>query len=155
MKFFVRIIKMGFFDSLSNISNYYHGFKSTVSHIFDVAKKVVHGVRSGGDWLNEKLDQLSAIPYLGDATKEAVKKGKDYKVFGIASFNDVMGYARWMDDTLQHSDIAENIASTADYYIEPVVDTLSGLGRALGGSPMTGSDLAAQNVYGSGVVAAG
>lgn len=147
---------MGFFDSLSNISNYYHGFKGTVSHMFDVAKKVVHGVRTGGDWINEKLDQLSSIPYLGDATKEAVKKGKEYKVFGVASFNDVMGYAKWIDDTLQHSDIAENIASTADYYIEPVVNTLAGLGRSLGGSPMSGTELAAQGQpYAGGVIASG
>lgn len=146
---------MGIWDNIANISNYYHGFKSTVSHIFDVAKKVVHGVRSGGDWISEKLDQLSSIPYLGSATKESIKQAKEYKIMGIASFNDVLGYARFIDDTLQHSDIAQNIASTADYYIQPVVNTLSGLGRALGGSPYSGSDLASQNVYGSGVIAAG
>lgn len=47
------------------------------------------------------------IPLLSGATQEVAKKSKDYKVFGIASYNDVMGYNRWIDDTLQHSDIAK------------------------------------------------
>ena len=100
---------------------------------------------------------MSAIPYLGDATKEAIKKGKDYKLFGVASFNDVMGYTKWIDDTLQHSDIADRIAQTADYYISPVVETLSGLGRAIRGNPYTGSDLSAmaQPYASGGGIAAG
>lgn len=137
---------MGFFDNIANISNYYNGFKSTVSQMFNVAKKVVHGVRHAGDWIDEKLNTLSSIPYLGQATQESVKKAKDYKVFGIASYNDVMGYARWIDDTLQHTDIAEQVASTADYYVSPIVETVSGFGKMMGGQSQP---------YGSGVIAAG
>ena len=139
---------MGFFDNLSNISNYYNGFKSSVAQIFNVAKKVIHGVRSGGDWIDDKLNSLSSIPYLGKTTQEAVKKAKDYKVFGIASYNDVMGYTRWIDDTLQHSDIAESLAQTADYYISPVVETASKIGQSMGGNVQS-------SPYGAGVIAAG
>lgn len=141
---------MPFFDNLANVSNYYHGLKDNVSHFFNVGKKVVHGIRSGGDWINEKLDQLSSIPYLGEATKETIKKAKDYKVFGVASFNDIMGYTKFIDDTLQHSDIAERIGQTADYYISPVVEGISGFGRAMGGVSTPDS-----NPYASGVVSVG
>ena len=139
---------MPFFDNIANISNYYNGFKSSVAQIFNVAKKVIHGVRSGGDWIDDKLNTLSSIPYLGTATQEAVKKAKDYKVFGIASYNDVMGYTRWIDDTLQHSDIAESLAQTADYYISPVVETASKIGQSMGGNVQS-------SPYGAGVIAAG
>ena len=113
-----------------------------------MAKKVVHGVRSAGDWVDDKLNMLSSIPYLGGATQEAVKKAKDYKVFGIASYNDVMGYTRWIDDTLQHSDIAEQLAQTADYYISPVVETASRIGQSMGGTVQS-------SPYGAGIIAAG
>lgn len=45
---------MGFFDNLAYLSNYYNVFKSTV-----------HGVRSAGDFINEKLNRISSIHYLG------------------------------------------------------------------------------------------
>lgn len=53
---------MTVWNNLANISNYYNGFKFTISNMFNVAKKVVNGVKSAGDFIHEKLDQLSSIP---------------------------------------------------------------------------------------------
>lgn len=142
--------KMTVWDNLANISNSYSGFEYIILHIFDLAKKVVQGVRTGGDFINEKLDQLLSIPYLGSAVKESINKAKDYKVFGVASFNDLMGYTRFIDDTLQRSDIAERVASTADYYITPVVEFGSKIGQVIGGQLEN-----TKEAYSRGIVSAG
>lgn len=44
-----------------------------------------------------------------------------------------MGYTRWIDDTLNHSDIAEQKGSVADSYIRPVVEVGSKIGQEFGG----------------------
>lgn len=44
-----------------------------------------------------------------------------------------VGYTRFIDDTLRHSDIAKRVARTADYYVSPVLETISGIGQCMGG----------------------
>lgn len=116
--------------TLSNLSNYYQGLKHGISQIYHGAKKIAHGVRSGADWLHEKLDQASSIPFIGQAASESIKAAREYKVAGIASFNDILNYARKIDDTFtKYDDTAFTVGNTLDYYIAPVVESAAQFGR--------------------------
>ena len=61
---------MGFASFFESLSNAYSGIKSTIGNLYHKGKEVVHGVRQGFNWFDEKLNQLSSIPFLNTIISE-------------------------------------------------------------------------------------
>jgi hypothetical protein len=78
---------MGLFNF--SISDLYNKAKNLVSDVYGGFKSGVGMVKQAKDWINQHVDMLSAIPYVGEELKAGVKKLEEEPVLFGASLNDV------------------------------------------------------------------
>lgn len=95
---------MGFQSFFSSVADVYSKVRSGVSEIYNVGKKIVHGVGSSMSWIDEQLDQLSSIPFIGQEIKMGLDELRDTQIFGI-SWNRLKRGANKLDEFLDHSEI--------------------------------------------------
>lgn len=74
---------------MSFFSDLYNGFRSTVSNIYNKASQGIGLVKQAKDWLSEKVDQLSSIPFIGDAIGELADKVENTPFLAGWSLHDV------------------------------------------------------------------
>lgn len=95
---------MGFQSFFSSVADVYSKVKTGVSTIYDYGKKIVHGVGSTMSWIDQELDQLASIPFVGEIIGEGLDELRDMQVFGI-SWNKLKRGANKLDEFLDHSEI--------------------------------------------------
>ena len=95
---------MGFADLFGSLSNIYNTVRTGVSEIYDMGKKITGGVARGMNWIDEQLDQLASIPFVGEIIGEGLEELRDVQVFGI-SWNKLKRGANKLDEFLDHSEI--------------------------------------------------
>jgi len=95
---------MGFADLFGSLSNIYNTVRTGVSEVYDFGKKIVHGGARAMNWIDEQLDQLSSIPFIGEEIQMGLDELRDVQVFGI-SWNKLKRGANKLDEFLDHSEI--------------------------------------------------
>jgi hypothetical protein len=95
---------MGFADLFGSLSNIYNSVRTGVSEIYDMGKKVTGFVARGMNWVDEQLDSLASIPFVGEIIEEGLEEARDFQFMGV-SWNKLKRGANKLDEFLDHSEI--------------------------------------------------
>lgn len=133
---------MGLADLFGSVANVYNKIKSGVSEVYNFGKNVVHKARGAYDWVDEHLNKLSTIPFVGEMLQEGIDELRDLEYRGI-SWNKLKKKIHQVDDWVQAGEI-EAVAQQIDYAISSALSAGESYGGKLdqtfsgGAQPMGG-----------------
>lgn len=95
---------MGFSDLFGSLSNIYNSVRTGVSEVYNFGKSIVHSGARAMNWIDEQLDSLASIPFVGEIIEEGLEEARDLQFMGI-SWNKLKRGANKLDEFLDHSEI--------------------------------------------------